>query len=198
MAIVVSGGGLVAGLVLAAGAGRRFGGPKAVVEIDGERLVDRAVRTLRDGGAHPAYVVSGAVPLDVEGATVVANPGWADGIGSSLRAGLAALPDEVSAVVVVLVDQPGLSADAVARLVSRADGPRTVASATYDGVLGHPVALGRDHWAEVARLAVGERGARPFLAAHPELVTLVECADVSSADDVDRPADLHRFRGPTR
>lgn len=188
----------VAGLVLAAGAGQRFGGPKAVAEIDGERLVDRAVRVLLDGGADPAYVVSGAVPLDVPRAVVVANPDWADGIGSSLRAGLQALPAEVDAVVVVLVDQPGLTADAVARLVSSADGPSTVASATYDGVLGHPVTLGRDHWAEVARLAVGDTGARPFLAANPGLVTLVECADVSSVDDVDRPADLDRFRSPTR
>lgn len=187
----------VAGLVLAAGAGRRFGGPKAVAELDSERLVDRAVRTLRDGGADPAYVVSGAVPLDVADAVVVINADWEEGIGSSLRAGFAALPSSVVAVVVVLVDQPGLSADAVARLVGSADGAGTVASATYDGVLGHPVALGRDHWAEVARLAVGDRGARPFLAAHPELVTPVECADVASADDVDRPGDLDRFRRTT-
>ena len=71
----------VVGLVLAAGAGTRFGGPKAVVEIDGERLVDRAVRTLLDGGAAPAYVVTGALDVEVAGAIVVANPGWDEGIG---------------------------------------------------------------------------------------------------------------------
>jgi nicotine blue oxidoreductase len=184
---------LVAGLVLAAGAGTRFGGPKAVAELDGLRLVDRAVRTLLDGGIDPAYVVAGAVPLEVHGAVVVPNPDWAQGIGSSLRAGLAALPDDVVAVVVVLVDQPGLTAAAVARVVSRITGPKTVASATYDGALGHPVALGRDHWTEVGRLAVGDTGARPFLTAHPELVARVECGDVASADDVDRPDDLRRF-----
>ena len=192
---------VVAGLVLAAGAGRRFGGPKAVVEIDGERLVDRAVRALIDGGAAPAYVVSGAVAVDVPGATVVANPDWEEGIGSSLRAGLDALPEDAVAGLVLLVDQPGLSAEAVARVVALAHGPSVVVAATYDGAWGHPVALGRDHWAAVVRLAVGDRGARPFLDAHPELVTLVECGDVATAADVDRPSDLDRFNssnGSTR
>jgi len=187
----------VAGLVLAAGAGRRFGSPKAVVEIDGERLVDRAVRTLREGGAAPAYVVGGAVALDVPGAVVVANPDWAEGIGSSLRAGLAALTDDCLAVAVVLVDQPGLTGAAVERVLSRADGPATVVVATYAGALGHPVVLGRDHWAEAGRLAVGDTGARPFLAAHAALVTLVECSDVATDADVDRPGDLDRFRSVT-
>jgi nicotine blue oxidoreductase len=189
----------VAGLVLAAGAGRRFGGPKAVAELDGELLVDRAVRTLRGGGAEPVYVVSGAVALDAADAAVVPNPDWREGIGSSLRAGLAALHDhpDVDAVVVVLVDQPGLTADAVRRVLSHAGGRDAVAAATYDGALGHPVALGRDHWAEVARLAVGERGARPFLDARPELLRLVECGDVATATDVDRPEDLEAFRAST-
>ena len=186
----------VAGLVLAAGAGLRFGGPKAVVEVDDERLVDRAVRTLLGGGATPVYVVSGAVALEVPGAVVVANPDWEDGIGSSLRAGLAALlddPGDVDAAVVVLVDQPGLTGEAVARVVALAAGPAAVVAATYDGVLGHPVAIGRDHWDAVSRMAVGDRGARPFLDAHPGLVTVVECADVATAADVDRPSDLDRY-----
>ena len=184
----------VVGLVLAAGAGTRFGGPKAVVEIDGERLVDRAVRTLLDGGAAPAYVVSGALDVDVAGAIVVANPDWEEGIGSSLRAGLAALPADTVAVLVLLVDQPGLTAEAVSRVMARSGGPDAVVAATYDGELGHPVAIGRDHWAEVARHATGDRGARPFLDAHPELVTQVECADVATSADLDLPSDLDRFR----
>jgi len=187
----------VVGLVLAAGAGTRFGGPKAVVEIDGERLVDRAVRTLLDGGAAPAYVVSGALDVEVSGAVVVTNPDWEEGIGSSLRAGLAALANDRAdtvAALVLLVDQPGLTAEAVSRVMARADGPDVVVVATYDGELGHPVAIGRDHWAEVARHAIGDRGARPFLDAHPELVTQVECADVATSADLDLPSDLDRFR----
>lgn len=191
----------VAGLVLAAGAGRRFGAPKAQVELGGERLVDRAVRTLLEGGAAAAYVVTGAVMVDVPGATVVDNPGWEEGIGSSLRAGLAALPQDAAAALVLLVDQPGVTGRAVARVLARVDGPAAVVVATYDGALGHPVALGRAHWAAVADLATGDRGARPFLDANPELVTLVECADVATDADVDRPGDLERFgrsQGVTR
>ena len=83
----------VAGVLLAAGEGSRFGGPKAVAELDGERLVDRAVRVLRLGGCDPVVVVLGAAVVEVPGADlVVVNPDWATGMGSSLRAGLAALP----------------------------------------------------------------------------------------------------------
>lgn len=186
----------VAGLVLAAGAGRRFGGPKALATIGGERLVDRAVRTVRDGGADPVYVVAGAAPLAVAGAVVVDNPDWATGMGSSLRAGLAALPDDSEAVLVVLVDQPGLTAAAVARLLDSAGrtGPDTVAVATYGGQQRHPVALGRHHWREVSDRAVGDVGARPFLAAHPDLVTPVECGDVADAQDLDTAEDLESFQ----
>jgi nicotine blue oxidoreductase len=187
----------VAGLVLAAGAGRRFGSPKALAELDGERLVDRAVRTLRDGGAAPTYVVSGAAPLRVAGAVVVDNQDWQEGMGSSLRAGLAALsglPPEVAAVVVVLVDQPGLTGEAVARLVAAADAPEVIAAAAYDGRQGHPVLLGRAHWGEVARTATGDVGAREFLRRHTGELRLVECSGVATDADVDAPAQLDGFR----
>lgn len=186
----------VAGLVLAAGAGRRFGGPKAVAELGGERLVDRAVRILRDGGTQPVYVVSGAVRLEVPGAVVVHNPGWENGMGSSLRAGLAAMPEDADAAMVVLVDQPGVTQDTVSRLLSTAGGSGAVVAATYDGRRGHPVFLGRAHWPEVARLCTGEVGARDFLRRHADLVSTVECADVGTDDDVDRVADLDRLRTP--
>ncbi|MGH8892342.1 MAG: nucleotidyltransferase family protein [Actinomycetes bacterium] len=186
----------VVGLVLAAGAGRRFGGPKALAELDGERLVDRAVRTVHEGGVDRVYVVSGAVALQVAGAVVVDNPEWDSGMGSSLVAGLAALPEDAVAALVVLVDQPGLTAAAVARVVARADeaGTDTVAVATYDGQRRHPVALGRNHWPEVTRLASGDVGARPFLDTHPGPVAEVDCTDVADAADVDSPDDLESFR----
>ena len=183
----------VAGLGLAAGAGRRFGGPKAVAELAGERLVDRAVRVLVEGGTFPAYVVSGAVELDVPGAVVVPNPAWADGMGSSLRAGLAVLPPDVGAALVVLVDQPGLTGEAVARLVAAAGGPGSLAVATYEGRRGHPVLLGRAWWTEVADVAVGDEGAREVLRRHEDRLVRVECGDVASDNDVDRPEDLRRL-----
>ena len=183
----------VAGLVLAAGAGTRFGGPKAVVELAGERLVARAVRTLSSAGLTRTYVVSGSTPLVVAGAVVVHNPDWASGMGSSLRAGLAAMPETIDAAVVVLVDQVGLTPDAVRRLVAVASSPDTLATASYEGRRGHPVVLGRGHWSEVARSAVGDVGARAVLQAHAAEVTVVECGDVGTDADVDRPEQLERF-----
>lgn len=183
----------VAGLVLAAGEGRRFGGPKALVELDGERLVDRAVRVLREAGITTAYVVQGAAVLDVREAEVVDNPDWREGMGSSLRAGLAALPVGVEAVVVVPVDQAGLTAAAVRRVAHAAPAPRAaLVTATYGGRGGHPVLLGRDHWPQVSASAVGDVGARPFLAALAGVVVQVECGDVADGADIDTPQDLAR------
>jgi nicotine blue oxidoreductase len=182
----------VAGVVLAAGEGRRYGRPKALVELDGERLVDRAVRLARDGGCTPVVVVAGAVPLAVAGATVVDNPRWPSGMGSSLRAGLAALPDTASAVVVLLVDTPWLDPRAVRRLLAAHGAGAELAVATYRGEPGHPVLLGRDHWPGAAAAAVGDSGARAYLASRPDAVTRVDCTDVGWPADVDVPDDIAR------
>lgn len=182
-------------MVLAAGAGRRFGGPKALAEHDGRLLVDRAVGVLREGGCSPIVVVLGAAADTVReraslaGATVVVNAGWAEGMGSSLRAGLAALVDTAAtAALVLLVDLPGITPAAVARVAAAADGPDTLAAATYRGRRGHPVLLGRSHWSGVAELAVGDTGAKPYLAGHD--VTPVACDDVADGGDADTPAEL--------
>ena len=179
-----------AGMVLAAGAGTRFGSPKALVEIDGERLVDRAVRVLREGGLLRTYVVTGSVELEVPAAVVVPNPDWATGMGSSLRAGLAALDADVERVLVVLVDQVGLTPSAVSRVAAAGSGDAVLATATYAGRRGHPVLLGRAFWPEVVATSVGETGAREVLAVHASEVVAVECGDVATDADVDRPADL--------
>jgi len=184
----------VVGLVLAAGAGRRFGGPKAVVELAGERLVDRAVRVLADGGVSQAYVVSGSVALTVAGAVVVENPDWESGMASSLRAGFDALPTEAMAALVLLVDHVGLTPAAVRRVAGEVTGPASLVAATYDGRLGHPVVLGRDWWPEVRATAAGDQGARAVLAAHRDVLVQAECSDVASAADVDRPGDLTTYR----
>ena len=192
--------GRTAGLLLAAGAGRRFGGPKALATLpDGTSFLRAAVAALRDGGCDPVVVVLGAQAdraraqaFDVE---VVVNADWESGMGSSLRAGLAALPASAPAAVVLLVDTPGIGAAAVARLVAQADSSAVLVG-TYDGRRGHPVLLGREHWAAVGRLAVGDAGAREFLREHPELVREVPCGDVASPQDIDTPADLAVEPGP--
>ncbi|MDA0565369.1 nucleotidyltransferase family protein [Streptomonospora sp. S1-112] len=183
----------IAGLLLAAGEGSRLGRPKALIKVAGERLVDRGVRLLRDAGCAPVYVVTGAAEVEVEHATPVHNPDWDSGMGSSLRTGLDAMPEEVDAVVVALADQPLVTTAAVRRLLDAyGDGARA-AAATYSGNLRNPVLLGREHWPSVHALAEGDVGARPFLRAYSHLVTTVPCDDVASPDDIDTPEDLARL-----
>ncbi|MFB9689920.1 nucleotidyltransferase family protein [Amycolatopsis plumensis] len=184
----------VAGLLLAAGAGRRFGGPKALVRIHGEPLVLRALRTLTAAGCEPVRVVVGASADEVRAllpdpAQAVTAEDWATGMGASLRAGLAALEaTDRSAALVHLVDLPWVGSDILARVAARATS-ETVARAAYDGVPGHPVLLGRRWWGEVTNSAQGDRGARDWLATRADL-TLIECGDLGSGRDVDRPGDL--------
>jgi CTP:molybdopterin cytidylyltransferase MocA len=187
-----------AGLVLAAGAGRRMGGPKALLPYAGRPLLERAVAVLREGGCAPVYTVLGAgygqvrPVADAAGATVVHNTAWRKGMGSSLRAGLTALAgnSQVSAVVIVLVDQPWIGAGAVRRLLDVHAAGAIAAMARYDAVPGHPVLLARALWQDVAAMASGEVGARAYLHAHPELVVLVDCNGTGRPDDLDTPADL--------
>lgn len=194
-----AGRGTAAGLVLAAGAGRRFGGPKAPVVVDGTRLVDRAVALLAAAGCAPVVVVLGAWVGEVPGAAVVENPDWASGMGSSLRVGLAALtagglaPAGVDRAVVTLVDLPGLTAAAVRRVdAAAADrGVDALAVATYDGERGHPVVLGRAHWDAVAAAAEGDRGARAYLATAGDALRLVEVGDLADGSDLDVPHPAH-------
>ena len=182
-----------AGLVLAAGAGRRYGGPKALVRLEGRLLVERAAQTARAGGCEPVVTVLGAAApavraqADLGDAIAVDNPEWATGMGSSLRAGLAALrhTDAVAAVV-LLVDMPGITAHAVRRLVEFA-GPDALAMAGYGTRRGHPVLLGRARWAGVAVLATGDVGARPYLRRHTAELLVVPCDDVADDRDLDTP-----------
>ena len=183
----------VAGILLAAGEGSRLGRPKATLELDGERLVDRGVRTLRDGGCTPVLVVAGAAQIEVIGAVVVPNPDWRDGMGSSLRAGLAALPPACPAVVIALVDQPLITPAAVGRLIAAYEEGAGIAVAAYGGVRRNPVLLSAAHFAAAAEAAVGDQGARGYLRDHADLVTAVPCDDVAAPDDIDTPGDLAAF-----
>ena len=183
----------VSGLLLAAGAGRRLGGPKALArDADGTSWLLRSLAVLREGGCDGVTVVLGAgadgarALLDGDPAEVVVAEDWDEGMGASLRAGLAVTrPREVEALVVLLVDLPDVGADVVRRVASVATGPDSLVRAAYDGVPGHPVVLGRDHWPGVRQSAAGDRGARDYLARHHAL--LVECGDLATGRDVDSP-----------
>ena len=181
-----------AAVVLAAGGGRRYGMPKALVEYEGSLLVERAVRTAAVV-CDPVLVVLGAQAVDVwqaaelTGATVLANKDWETGMASSLRTGLDGLrgwPGRVDAALLLLVDMPGMTPEALARLAEHA-APDALAVATYDGVRAHPVLIGREHWAGVMEAANGDEGARAYLAEHD--VTEVDCTGLADPTDLDVP-----------
>jgi CTP:molybdopterin cytidylyltransferase MocA len=186
-----------AAVVLAAGGGRRYGMPKALVEYEGSLLVERAVRTAR-AACDVVLVVLGARAVDVwraadlSGATVLANRDWETGMASSLRTGLdglRGLPGTVDAALITLVDLPGMTAEALSAVAAHA-APDALAVATYDGVRGHPVLLGRDHWAGVIGTATGDEGARRYLEAHSGVgagVREVDCTGLADPADLDVP-----------
>jgi len=185
----------VCGVVLAAGAGTRFGGPKALArggggegEGEGEPWSAKAVRTLRDAGCDPVFVVVGAaadeaaalVPPD---AVVVRADDWHRGLSASVRAGLgAATASPAVAALVIPVDVPDLPASACRR-VMRGAAADALRQATYRGSPGHPALIGRAHWSAVAAQVAGDRGAGAYLAAHGAIA--VECADLWHGRDRD-------------
>ena len=191
------------GLVLAAGAGRRMGGPKALVRLSagGPTLVETAVSRVLESGCDRVVVVVGAAGEQAAalvagtGAEVVSADDWDEGMGASLRAGLAHLEQgDDDLALVTLVDLPDVSAEVIGRVLAAAsgEGRAALARAAYDGVPGHPVAIGRDHWAAVITTAQGDRGARDHLRATPH--HLVECGDLANGRDLDTTGDLDDLR----
>ena len=152
------------GLLLAAGAGRRMGTPKALVSDDRGSWLQRGIANLRQGGCARVTVVLGAEAEQAE-------------------ALLAGAPDETRVIMLSLVDLPDLVPEVVARVGRAARSPHVLARAAYDGVPGHPVLLGRDHWPGVLESAQGDQGARSYLARHD--VELIECGDLATGRDVD-------------
>jgi molybdenum cofactor cytidylyltransferase/nicotine blue oxidoreductase len=168
--------------------------PKALVEYEGSLLVERAVRTARTV-CDPVLVVLGAQAVDVwrqadlGGAAVLANKDWETGMASSLRTGLDGLsgwPGRIDAALILLVDMPGMTSAALQRMAAEASST-ALAVAGYDGVRGHPVLLGREHWAGVAATATGDEGARRYLAAHDVLE--VDCTGLADPADLDVPPE---------
>ncbi|KYH43497.1 nucleotidyltransferase family protein [Branchiibius sp. NY16-3462-2] len=181
----------IEGLLLAAGAGRRMGQPKALVrDDDGTSWLLRAVQVLQDGGCSHVTVVLGAAVdeptalLEGTGARIVVAPDWSEGMSASLRAGLREIGGtDGDAVVITLVDLPDVSGDVVERVTRSPVDTRTLRRAAYANRPGHPVVLGREHWQPVIESAVGDRGARDYLS-HRD-VELIECGDLATGRDVD-------------
>jgi len=174
-----------AGLLLAAGAGRRFGGPKQLALLDGRPLIEHALAAF--SGLDRVVVVLGARADEIRAgaelgdAEIVVCPDWADGMSASLRHGLDALSG-VDEVAITLADQPFITAAVVAR-VRAAPGP--AARAVYNGVPGHPVVVRGPLLARTGELR-GDAGFRDLLDAAAQ----VECSDLAYPLDVDKPGDL--------
>jgi CTP:molybdopterin cytidylyltransferase MocA len=175
----------VGGIVLAAGAGTRFGMPK-VLASEG-RWLRNAVAALRDGGCDDIVVVLGAAAIDVPApARPVVADDWAEGMSASLRAGISALEAGPADYAVVLtVDTPDVGADAVRRVLDAAQASRSgIARARYGRRPGHPVVIGRRHWTELVETLHGDEGARSFLRSRGDVV-LLDCADLATGADID-------------
>jgi CTP:molybdopterin cytidylyltransferase MocA len=197
----------VAAVILAAGAGTRFGGPKLRAELDGRPLVGHVVDAAVRAKLDPIVVVEGPDgaldDVDLGPARRVRNPTPADGLSGSVRIGLRALDADaaaptVDAAVILPADQPRVRAQAIEALIAAAaahPGVPFVVARHADDANPNPVLARRSVWRLADELA-GDRGFGPILATHPELILDVPVA--GSNPDVDTTADLERLAGPDR
>ncbi|MCV7370595.1 molybdopterin-guanine dinucleotide biosynthesis protein MobA [Mycolicibacterium duvalii] len=175
-----------AGVLLAAGAGTRYGMPK--VQAEGGAWLRAGVAALSGGGCDDVVVVLGAVMVDVPApARAVIAPDWAGGLSNSVRAGLAAAPGWAEFAVLTTVDTPDVDAAVVRRALQAARSSEAgLARAVYGGRPGHPVVLARRHWPALLDTLHGDTGAGAFLRSRADVVA-VDCADLASGEDVDEP-----------
>ena len=186
----------VSAIVLAAGAGSRFGGGKLLAPFAGKTLIEATLDGMHDAPVDEIILVLGNQSEELRnvcepyGVRVVENPSWEEGMSTSVRAGLAATKPETQAAVFLLADQPLVGSEAVARLVDAYEKGAEVAIATYEGAPRNPVLFSRDTWPTLGRELSGDAGARGFIRRHPELVTEVPCDEVADPADVDTVEDL--------
>ena len=189
----------VSAILLAAGAGSRFGGGKLLAHYRGRPLIEAALSNLADAPVDETVVVVGESAERLRevcgpyGFKVVENPDWARGMSTSVQVGLRSLGPEARSSVVLLADQPLVGAGAVERLVAAFEAGARVAVATYGGRPRNPVLFSREVWPLLMTELSGDEGARPFLRRHPELVIGVPCDGVGDPADVDTVEDLRRL-----
>jgi molybdenum cofactor cytidylyltransferase len=184
--------GSTAAVILAAGSGRRMGGPKALLCVGGETLLRRMARVALEASCAPVLAVVGdwAPGLDDMAVQVHVNPGAAEGMASSLRLGIAALPMATKAALILTVDQPGVDAALLKSLLGlAARDPDRPAVCAYADTLGIPAVVPRRLFAELKNLH-GEQGAKSILLREGA----VALPFPEGAFDLDTPADLDRLR----
>lgn len=189
----------IVAVVLAAGEGRRMGGPKALVAFEGTTFVQRCVLLLRRPGVSEVVVVVGPlqdrVAALVPDATCLPNPNPADGMLSSILCGLAAAEErDAAAILLHPVDHPLVAPATVERVVEALQGGARIAVPSRDGRRGHPGGFARAAWPALRDVAPA-RGARGVLADHPDWIVHVE-GDAGSVAGIDTPGDYARLVGP--
>lgn len=180
-------------MILAAGASRRMGTPKQLAVLAGETLLDRAVRVAQAAGCSPVLVVLGAAAAEIQagcrldGAHIVLNPEWAEGMGSSLRLGIQQLGSDADYAVVMTCDQPAVTAQHLRRLLQASEEGTCTTCSAYGGVRGVPACFPAASFAVLQNL-VGDVGARSLLAS----AGVVHLLDGEL--DVDTPGALAEAR----
>jgi molybdenum cofactor cytidylyltransferase len=184
---------VIAGVVLAAGAGRRFGAPKQLAPLGGRPMLERVLAAIAAAPLDRVFVVLGAeaeaivAGVDLRGTEPVICDDWEAGLSASLRTGVAcADASGAESVVVVLGDQPMISPNSIAKTIA-ARGDVAAVRANYGGTPAHPVLLERELFAKVGGLR-GDAGARDLLTGVP--VREVDCDGLGSPADVDTPLEL--------
>jgi molybdenum cofactor cytidylyltransferase len=190
----------IACLVLAAGRSSRMAPRNKLLEpVGGEKMIRRVVATAIASGAEPVIVVTGHEAAAVAGAlcgldaTIVTNRDYADGLSTSLRAGLRALPAGIDGALILLGDMPEVEAPVLAALMAAFTGANAICVPVRHGRRGNPVLWGRSYFAEIMRLA-GDIGAKPLMSRHEAQSIEVEVATDSIFEDVDTSEDLQRLK----
>ncbi len=189
----------VAAIVLAAGRSSRMGPSNKLIEpIEGKPMVAHAARVALDSGAAPVIVVTGfdaprvAQALSDLNVAIVHNAAFDDGLSSSLKAGLSALPPECEGALILLGDMPKIEASVLGALLAAFTGPDAICVPVHQGRRGNPVLWGLSYFAEMMQLT-GDVGAKQLLARHADRVTEVPVGSDGIFADVDTPADLARL-----
>jgi molybdenum cofactor cytidylyltransferase len=194
---------MIAAVVLAAGLSRRMGQAKLLMPVGGKALIRHAVETVLASGVDSVWVVTGPdvepiaaalAGLDVQ---LVVNAAPEEGQAGSLRAGIAALPASVDAVLIALGDQPALAPSIIpALLAARRTSAKLIVAPRYRDGQGNPVLFKREIFPELLHLT-GDQGARPLIQKEPARVEWVEL-DLPMPPDVDTPADYEKIRAKLR
>jgi molybdenum cofactor cytidylyltransferase len=194
---------VIAAVVLAAGLSRRMGQAKLLMKVSGKAIIRYVVESVLAGGVDSVWVVTGPDVEPIEAALnglevqIAVNLAPEEGQAASVRAGIAALPPSVEAVLIALGDQPLLAPSIIpALLAARRASPKLIVAPRYRDGQGNPVLFKREMFPELLRLT-GDQGARPIIQTEPARVEWVDL-DLPMPPDVDTPDDYEKIRANLR